>query len=240
MGLDSSPTVREGSLTRVFGALPNGRATAPDLASSNPVACSAFPLVSNILLSFCTTEDKGVTTVADKPFLTDIKTLRERARKHIEQGAVTEGYSADRETVNKILNEALATEIVCVLRYKRHYFMATGIHAEGVAAEFLEHATDEQGHADLIAARIVQLGGEPNFSPEGLLTRSHAEYVEGETLNDMIKEDLVAERIAIDSYRDIIQYLGNDDPTTRRMLEGILAVEEEHADDLVSLLGELS
>lgn len=177
--------------------------------------------------------------MADKPFLTDIKTLRERARKHIEQGAVTEGYTADRETVNKILNEALATEIVCVLRYKRHYFMATGIHAEGVAAEFLEHANDEQGHADLIAARIVQLGGEPNFNPEGLLMRSHAEYVEGGSLTEMIKEDLVAERIAIDSYRDMIQYLGNDDPTTRRMLEGILAVEEEHADDLVSLLGEV-
>ena len=177
--------------------------------------------------------------MADKPFLTDIKTLRERARKHIEQGAVTEGYTADRETVNKILNEALATEIVCVLRYKRHYFMATGIHAEGVAAEFLEHANDEQGHADLIAARIVQLGGEPNFNPEGLLMRSHAEYVEGGSLTEMIKEDLVAERIAIDSYRDMIQYLGNDDPTTRRMLEGILAVEEEHADDWWPL-GELS
>jgi bacterioferritin len=177
--------------------------------------------------------------VADKPFLTDVKTLRERARKHIEQGAVTEGYSADRETVIKILNEALATEIVCVLRYKRHYFMANGIHAESVAAEFLEHANDEQGHADLIAARIVQLGGEPNFNPDGLLMRSHAEYVEGSSLIEMIKEDLVAERIAIDSYRDMIQYLGNDDPTSRRMLEGILAVEEEHADDLVSLLGEL-
>jgi bacterioferritin len=177
--------------------------------------------------------------VADKPFLTDIKTLRERARKHIEQGAVTEGYSADRETVIKILNEALATEIVCVLRYRRHYFMASGINAEGVAAEFLQHSNDEQGHADQIAQRIVQLGGEPNFSPEGLLTRSHAEYVEGETLTDMIKEDLVAERIAIDSYRDIIQYLGNDDPTSRRLMETILAVEEEHADDLVSLLGEI-
>ena len=174
--------------------------------------------------------------MADKPFLTDIKTLRERARKHLENGAVTEGYSADRETVVKLLNEALATEIVCVLRYKRHYFMATGIHAEGVAAEFLEHANDEQGHADQIAARIVQLGGAPDFSPEGLLTRSHAEYVEGETLTDMIKEDLVAERIAIDSYRDMINYLGNDDPTSRRMLEEILAVEEEHADDLVNLL----
>jgi bacterioferritin len=174
--------------------------------------------------------------VAAKPFLTDIKTLRERARQHIENGAVTEGYRADRETAVKILNEALATEIVCVLRYKRHYFMATGIHAEGVAAEFLEHANDEQGHADQIAQRIVQLQGEPNFNPEGLLMRSHAEYVEGTSLTDMIKEDLVAERIAIDSYRDMINYFGNDDPTSRRLMESILAVEEEHADDLVSLL----
>jgi bacterioferritin len=178
--------------------------------------------------------------VADKPFLTDIKTLRERARQHIERGAVTEGYSADRETVIKILNEALATEIVCVLRYKRHYFMANGIHAESVAAEFLQHANEEQGHADQIGQRIVQLGGAPNLNPDGLLSRSHAEYVEGETLLDMIKEDLVAERIAIDSYREIIQYLGNDDPTTRRMMEGILAMEEEHADDLVSLLDGLA
>src|SRR3989440_13080879 len=178
-------------------------------------------------------------TGTSKPFLTDIKTLRERARQHIERGAVTEGYKADRETVIKVLNEALATEIVCVLRYKRHYFMASGIHAEGVAAEFLQHANDEQGHADQIAARIVQLGGEPNFNPEGLLTRSHAEYVEGETLVDMIKEDLVAERIAIDSYRDMINYFGNDDPTTRRLMESILAVEEEHACDLVNLFREL-
>jgi bacterioferritin len=178
--------------------------------------------------------------VANKPFLTDIKTLRERARQHIENGAITEGYTADRETVVKLLNEALATEIVCVLRYKRHYFMASGIHAEGVAAEFLEHANDEQGHADSIAQRIVQLKGEPNFNPEGLLMRSHAEYVEGETLTDMIKEDLVAERIAIDSYREMITYFGNDDPTSRRLLEGILAVEEEHADDLVSLLEKMS
>lgn len=177
--------------------------------------------------------------MADKPFLTDIQTLRERARRHIEKGAITEGYTADRETVVKLLNEALATEIVCVLRYKRHYFMATGIHAESVAAEFLEHANDEQGHADQIAARIVQLGGAPNFNPDGLLTRSHAEYVEGENLIDMIKEDLVAERIAIDSYREMVSYLGNDDPTSRRLLESILAVEEEHADDLVNLLGEL-
>src|SRR6266699_4546859 len=148
----------------------------------------------------------------DKSFLTDIKELRRRARSHLEQGAITAAYRGDRETVLRLLNEALATELVCVLRYKRHYYMASGIHAQAVAAEFLQHANEEQGHADQIAERIVQLGGEPNFSPEGLLTRSHAEYVEGETLNEMITEDLVAERIAIDSYRDIIQYLGNDDP----------------------------
>ena len=185
-------------------------------------------------------EQSGAKTVSDKPFLTDVKTLRERARKHIEQGAITEGYSADRETVVKLLNEALATEIICVLRYKRHFFMATGINAESVAAEFLQHANEEQGHADLIAQRIVQLGGAPNFNPEGLATRSHAEYVEGENLVDMIRENLVAERIAIDSYREMITYTGNDDPTTRRMLEGILAMEEEHADDLVSLLETIS
>ena len=177
--------------------------------------------------------------MADKPFLTDIKTLRERARQHIEQGAVTPGYKGDRDTVVRLLNEALATEIVCVLRYKRHYFMASGIHAQAVAQEFLEHANEEQGHADQIAERIVQLGGAPNLSPEGLLTRSHAEYVEGDTLIDMIKEDLVAERIAIDSYREMAHYLGQDDSTSRRLMEEILAVEEEHADDLVTLLEEL-
>lgn len=177
--------------------------------------------------------------MGNKPFLTDIKTLRERARQHIEQGAVTPGYKADRKTVIKLLNEALATEIVCVLRYKRHYFMATGINSQSVAQEFLQHANEEQMHADQIAQRIVQLGGEPNFSPEGLATRSHAEYVEGDTLIDMIKEDLIAERVAIDSYHEMITYLANDDPTTRRMLEGILAMEEEHADDLVSLLEQL-
>jgi bacterioferritin len=170
------------------------------------------------------------------PFLTDIKTLRERARQHIEQGAVTEGYKADRETVVRLLNDALATEIVCVLRYKRHYFVASGIHSQAAAPEFLEHANEEQMHADKIAQRIVQLGGEPNLSPEGMLSRSHSEYVEGETLMDMIKEDLVAERIAIDTYREMIDYLGSNDPTTRRMLEEILAVEEEHADDLVNLI----
>jgi bacterioferritin len=184
-------------------------------------------------------DQPGVKLVSDKPFLTDIKTLRERARQHIEKGAVTEGYRADRDKVVKLLNEALATEIVCVLRYKRHYFMASGIHAEGVAAEFLQHANEEQAHADQIAQRIVQLGGEPNFNPDGLTMRSHAEYVEGQNLLDMIKEDLVAERIAIDSYREMINYLSNDDSTTRRMLEGILAMEEEHANDLVSLLEEI-
>jgi bacterioferritin len=185
-------------------------------------------------------DQTGAKTVSDKPFLTDIKTLRERARQHIERGAITEGYSADRDTVVKLLNEALATEIICVLRYKRHYFMATGINAESVAAEFLQHANEEQGHADQIAQRIVQLGGAPNLNPDGLTTRSHAEYVEGDTLIDMIKEDLVAERIAIDSYREMINYVNTDDPTTRRMLEGILAMEEEHADDLVSLLETIS
>lgn len=184
-------------------------------------------------------DQPGVKAVSDKPFLTDVKTLRERARKHIEDGAVTEGYTADRETAVKLLNEALATEIVCVLRYRRHYFMATGIHAESVAAEFLQHSNEEQAHADQIAARIVQLNGEPDFNPAGLLSKSHAEYAEGDTLLDMIKEDLVAERIAIDSYREMIQYFGNDDPTSRRMLEGILAMEEEHADDLVSLLEDI-
>ena len=174
-----------------------------------------------------------------QPFLTDIKTLRARARKHIEDGAVTAGYQADRATVIKLLNEALATELVCILRYKRHYFMASGIHADAVAQEFLQHANEEQMHADQIAARIVQLKGEPNFSPDGLSARSHAEYVEGGDLVDMIKEDLVAERIAIDSYGEMIRYLSDKDPTTRRMLEGILAMEEEHAEDLSTLLQDL-
>jgi bacterioferritin len=177
--------------------------------------------------------------MAAKPFLTDIETIRKRAREHIDQGAITPGYKADRKVVIRILNEALATEIVCVLRYKRHYYMAKGIHAKSVAAEFLEHANEEQGHADLIAERITQLDGAPNFNPEGLLSRSHADYVEGDDLVDMIKEDLVAERIAIDSYREIIDYLGTSDPTSRRLMEEILAMEEEHAEDLSTLLDEL-
>ncbi|HKR64447.1 MAG TPA: ferritin-like domain-containing protein [Thermoanaerobaculia bacterium] len=177
--------------------------------------------------------------MTDKPFLTDVQELRRRARQHIEEGAVTGGYRGDRETILKLLNEALATEIVCVLRYKRHYFMAQGIHAEPIAQEFLQHANEEQGHADQIAGRIVQLGGSPNFSPDGLLSRSHSEYTEGQTLLDMIKEDLIAERVAIDSYTEMIRYIGDDDITTRRMLEQILAVEEEHADDLVSFLADI-
>ncbi|HEY8134305.1 MAG TPA: ferritin-like domain-containing protein [Thermoanaerobaculia bacterium] len=175
----------------------------------------------------------------EKQFLSDVQEIRRRARKHIEEGAVTEGYRANRESVIKLLNEALATEIVCVLRYKRHYFMAQGIHSDPIAQEFLQHANDEQGHADQIAARIIQLGGAPNFSPEGLLSRSHSEYVEGTTLVDMIKEDLVAERVAIDTYTEMIRYIGEQDITTRRMLESILAVEEEHADDLASFLADI-
>ena len=170
------------------------------------------------------------------PFLSDIETLRKRARQHIKEGAVTSNYGADPAQVCKVLNEALATEIVCVLRYKRHYFMAEGIHAESVKAEFLAHANEEQVHADQIAERIVQLGGEPDLNPAILTSRSHAEYVEGKSLRDMILEDLVAERIAIESYREMITWLNGKDSTTHQMLEGILAVEEEHADDMASLL----
>ncbi|HMU28819.1 MAG: hypothetical protein KF854_13610 [Nitrospira sp.] len=166
----------------------------------------------------------------------DVQSIRERARQHIEEGALTADYKADRDTVIKLLNEALATEIVCVLRYRRHYFMAQGMNAESVKAEFLAHAGEEQAHADELAERIVQLGGEPNLSPDGLSSRSHSEYVEGEDLEEMIKEDLIAERIAIESYRDMIAFVGSDDPTTRRLLETILMKEEEHAEDLVSLL----
>lgn len=171
--------------------------------------------------------------------LTDVKTLRARARQGIEGGAMTAGYKAKVETVIKLLNEALATEIVCVLRYKRHYFMASGINSLSVKAEFLQHVIEEQAHADQLAERIVQLGGEPDLSPEELLNRSHSEYVEGDSLVEMITEDLIAERIAIDSYREMVTYVGTDDPTTRKVLEQILAQEEEHAEDLSSLLKDL-
>ena len=168
--------------------------------------------------------------------LTDTKTLRLRARQHVDEGAVTTGYAADKDAVIELLNEALATELVCVLRYKRHYFMAKGIHSESVKPEFLAHAKEEMAHADRIAKRITELGGEPNFSPDGLSERSHAEYMPGDTLISMIKEDLIAERIAIESYREFVAYLGNNDPTTQRMIKEILAMEEEHADDMASLL----
>ena len=171
-----------------------------------------------------------------KNFLTDIKTLRDRARRRMQEGAVTSDYKADREAVVKVLNEALATEIVCMLRYKRHQFTAKGIHAQAVAEEFAEHAAEEQAHADLIAERIVQLGGDPDYSPATLVSRSHSEYVAGEGLAEMLEEDLVAERIAIESYGEIVRWLGEKDPTTRRVMESILAKEEEHAEDISSLL----
>jgi bacterioferritin len=174
------------------------------------------------------------------PFVADIEAIRQRARQHIENGAVTDAYRGDRETVIKVLNEALATELVCVLRYKRHYYTATGIHAQAVAEEFLEHAAEEQEHADMIAERITQLDGDPDFNPATLAGRSHSEYVEGTSLADMIREDLVAERIAIESYNEIIRYLGDNDTTSRRVMEKILAKEEEHADDLRNLIQTVS
>jgi bacterioferritin len=169
-------------------------------------------------------------------FVSDIEAIRQRARQHIENGAVTEAYRGDRETVIKVMNEALATELVCVLRYKRHHYAAKGIHSQAVADEFLEHAKEEQEHADKIAERITQLDGEPDFNPATLVQRSHSEYVEGKNLSDMIREDLVAERIAIESYSEIIRYLGNNDPTSRRVMEEILAKEEEHAEELKTLI----
>jgi len=179
------------------------------------------------------------TFAAMNDFLTDITTLRERARAKMEEGPITSSYGADREKVIEVLNEALATELICVLRYKRHYFMAEGLNAGPVADEFLQHANEEMAHADSIALRITQLLGAPNFSPVGIVDRSHAEYVEGTTLVEMIREDLVAERIAIESYSEIIRWLGDQDTTTRRLMEDILAVEEEHANDLLSLLADL-
>jgi bacterioferritin len=173
-------------------------------------------------------------------FVRDIEEIRRRARQHMESGAVTPGYRADRGAVVRLLNEALATEIVCVLRYKYHYFMAGGINSQAVKEEFLEHANEEQQHADMIAERITQLDGKPNYDPQGLATRSHSEYREGASLVDMIREDLVAERIAIESYSDMVRFLGNDDPTTRRMMEEILATEEQHADDMKTLLETIS
>jgi bacterioferritin len=172
-------------------------------------------------------------------FLTDINTIRQRARAEIDKGPITEAYEADRDRVISVLQEVLATELVCVLRYKRHYYMASGMNAGPIAAEFMAHADEEMGHADMVAQRITQLQGAPNFNPDGLATRSHAEYVEGSSLRDMIEEDLVAERVAIASYQEIARWIGEGDPTTRRMIETILAVEEEHADDLLNFLKEM-
>jgi bacterioferritin len=212
------------SSTCMFVAAPTKKSKADRLDKSTQGQGNVMKLTES--------KDAEVTTTG----LSDIKLLRKRARQNIEEGAVTSGYAAEREPVIKMLNEALATELICVLRYKRHYFMASGIHAAPVAAEFLEHATQEMQHADSLAKRIVELGGEPNFSPDGLSERSHAEYIEGSSLQDMIKENLIAERIAVESYREMIGYLMHKDSTTQRMLEDILAVEEEHADDLSSLL----
>lgn len=172
-----------------------------------------------------------------QPALSDVAAIRARARRHIDEGAVTPSYNANKEMVIKLLNEALATEIVCVLRYRRHYFMAQGLLSEAIKKEFLVHSQEEQAHADTIAERIVQLNGEPDFDPKTLTARSHAEYAAGANLEDMLKEDLIAERIAIESYREMVGYMGTHDPSTRRMLERILAVEEEHAEELSSMLG---
>jgi bacterioferritin len=174
-----------------------------------------------------------------KPFVSDIRKIRDRARAQMSQGAVTSGYRADPQQVIKVLNEVLATEIVCMLRYKRHYFTAAGLYSDAIRDEFLQHANEEQQHADMVAARIVQLNGEPDFEPKSLATRSHAQYVEGEDAVSMIEEDLVAERIAIETYMEIVRWLGDDDPTSRRIMEEILEKEEEHAEDLVTLLAKM-
>jgi bacterioferritin len=178
--------------------------------------------------------------MAKRSFVLDITEIRRRARAHVDDGAVTAQYAGKRDTILRLLNEALATEIVCVLRYKRHHYLARGLSSKSVAAEFAAHAAEEQEHADRIAERISQLEGEPDFNPDGLVGRSHSEYVEGETMIDMIRENLVAERIAIETYREIIRYIGDDDPTTRTMFESILASEEEHAEDMHNLLGHVS
>lgn len=173
------------------------------------------------------------------PFLSDIKDLRRRARQHMERGAITESYELDPKAVVDVLNAALATEIVCVLRYKRHFYAAKGLNKDAVATEFLQHANEEQGHADRIAERISQLGGEPDLNPATLTARSHSEYVEGSDLISMIKENLVAERIAIESYTEIIRFLGEKDVTSRRLMEEILSVEEEHANDMLDLIDKI-
>lgn len=183
-------------------------------------------------MTHATPSDKNTVT----PFISDVKALRERARHHIEQGAVSETYIGDVARTIEILQSVLATELVCVLRYTQHSIVATGVASEGVKAEFAEHAKEEQEHAMAVAERINQLGGEPDFNPAGLATRSASEYATGSSLVAMIRENLIAERIAIDHYRELIRYFGNNDPATRSMLESILAVEEEHASDMLDLL----
>lgn len=173
------------------------------------------------------------------PFLADIQELQRRARDRIMQGAMTPSYEGDARTAIRVLNQALATEIVCTLRYKNHHFMARGLEARSVADEFLEHAREEEDHADRLARRITQLGGNPDFNPEGMLTRAHCRYHAGGSLVEMIREDLIAEQIAIETYREIIRYFAPHDPTSRRLIERILAKEEEHAEDLVTLLEDL-
>ena len=214
-----------------FAGVPNMPCPAPNLIKRNRKA-------------FIQTSETGVVLslgdlMTEKTILSGVDALRHQARQHIQEGAITHGYAADRVMIIKLLNDALATEIVCVLRYRRHHFMARGMHAKSIAEEFLIHANEEQGHADQIAERIVQLGGEPDFSPDTLSLRSHAEYVTADSLTDMIKEDLIAERIAIDSYREVIQYLAEQDSTTSQMLKSILAMEEKHADELASMLEDL-
>jgi bacterioferritin len=180
-----------------------------------------------------------MTTTTTTPFLSDVKELRRRARQNMERGAVTDTYQLDAKQVCDILNQALATEIVCILRYKRHFYSAKGINKDAVAAEFLQHAGEEQQHADQLSERITQLGGEPDLNPDTLTVRSHSEYVEGDDLTSMIKENLVAERVAIESYTEIARFLGERDVTSRRLIEQILAVEEEHANDMLDLLAKM-
>lgn len=199
--------------------------------------CSPVPALSNVVrTSRLTVERCGYSTSMNE-FSVDIAAIQQRARANVDAGPITDAYGADRERVVEVLNDALATELVCVLRYRSHHYRATGLAAKSVAQEFLEHANEEQDHADRIAARIMQLQGEPNFNPSGLAERAHSQYADGTDLTDMIKEDLVAERIAIEIYSEIIRWIGDDDPTTRVLLQDILAVEEEHADDLLTLLG---
>ena len=169
-------------------------------------------------------------------FKSDMEEIRRRAVEKMEEGAITGAYKADKEKVIAVLNEVLATETVCVLRYRNHYFVAQGVHAPAIEQEFLEHSNEEQAHADRVAKRITELGGKPNLNPEGMATRSHAAYGTGETLHELIKEDLIAERIAVQTYAEIIRWIGSDDPTTRRIMEELLAKEEEHADDMAKLL----